>query len=412
LSSADAVVEDSHFSQNLANSFAPAFGGTVAIGACEVAAVLRRCEFTENLGGKGASGVNVSPNGLFGGGPTEVEMESCLFVGNGNLGSEAVVYLSGGSSDLASTRIRNSTFTSNIGQRNSVLTANLTSSATLEHCTVAGNMHSQENGTAVYVRTSGSTVQLKRSVIAGNRRASGIQDSGVSPDVGFAVGDVSSSQITSEGYNFVGSATGVEDRFVAPGDQVGTNGTPLDARLASLADYGGATLTMPPRIDSPLVDAIPAAAGAFLTPDARGVSRPQGNPGDIGAIELPRIPFTTWNLVIPGGSLERDAKSDSDRDGLANVLEYLLGEDPIAFSGNPLFIGEGVLEVPRSVFVRPGFFKTAELQFSTDLAEWQRYEESPEVFPETEGQLDRMIYRYPLGNDGLRKFFRMAAEAN
>lgn len=110
------------------------------------------------------------------------------------------------------------------------------------------------------------------------------------------------------------SGTGLDGVFIATGDQAGTNAALLNPRLAALGGYGGTTRTAPPQPDSPLVDAIPGSAGPFLSPDARGVTRPQGNPGDIGAVELPRIPYTTWNLAIADPKL-RDAPHDPDGDG-------------------------------------------------------------------------------------------------
>lgn len=62
-----------------------------------------------------------------------------------------------------------------------------------------------------------------------------------------------------------------------------------DPRLGDLADNGGPTQTLLPALDSPLVDAAPAADCADLT-DQRGISRPQGSGCDIGAVEREAVP--------------------------------------------------------------------------------------------------------------------------
>ena len=59
--------------------------------------------------------------------------------------------------------------------------------------------------------------------------------------------------------------------------------------LAALAANGGVGQTQLPAASSPLVDKIPTAscgAGAGITTDERGVTRPQGSACDIGAVEL------------------------------------------------------------------------------------------------------------------------------
>ena len=67
--------------------------------------------------------------------------------------------------------------------------------------------------------------------------------------------------------------------------------TPNDPGLGTLGANGGPTQTMLPQPESPVIDAIPAAAcqtgvASGITVDQRGVTRPQGPGCDIGAVEV------------------------------------------------------------------------------------------------------------------------------
>src|SRR5207253_6831744 len=75
------------------------------------------------------------------------------------------------------------------------------------------------------------------------------------------------------------------------GNLVGTGGSPLDAKLAPLADNGGPTLTRALLGDSPAIDAgnaaTPGSGGvACAATDQRGVLRPFGSHCDMGAFEV------------------------------------------------------------------------------------------------------------------------------
>jgi hypothetical protein len=92
---------------------------------------------------------------------------------------------------------------------------------------------------------------------------------------------------TSNGFNFTDDASaGVSCHFGAATDRVGTSNAPkLDAL------NGGPTQTRLPQSGSPLIDAIPLAScqadgASGISTDQRGVSRPQGNGCDIGAVEV------------------------------------------------------------------------------------------------------------------------------
>jgi CSLREA domain-containing protein len=67
-------------------------------------------------------------------------------------------------------------------------------------------------------------------------------------------------------------------------DQTGTDTTPLNPRLAALADNGGPTETHQPLSDSPLVNAANTTLNACPAADQRGAARPAAC--DVGAVEF------------------------------------------------------------------------------------------------------------------------------
>jgi hypothetical protein len=91
--------------------------------------------------------------------------------------------------------------------------------------------------------------------------------------------DTSASRITDAGFNISSDAS------------LNLSGTSLkstDPKLSALASNGGPTQTMALQGDSPAVNRVPSA----LSPptDQRGVPRPQGAAGDVGAYELVTVP--------------------------------------------------------------------------------------------------------------------------
>jgi fibronectin-binding autotransporter adhesin len=90
--------------------------------------------------------------------------------------------------------------------------------------------------------------------------------------------------LTSQGYNLLGTpdnCTGLTNG--TGGNQVGTHGSPLDAKLGPLADNGGTTLTHALLVGSPAIDA--GDPSYCLASDQRGMRRPFGSGCDIGAYE-------------------------------------------------------------------------------------------------------------------------------
>lgn len=165
----------------------------------------------------------------------------------------------------------------------------------LKSSTLTGNALTNQavSGSGGGLNDSG-TLTIQSTVIAGNT-ASNDADAAISGNA------------TSLGYNFIGTRN-FRGPFSAAGDQYGSTAAPLDPKLDSLRDNGGATFTMAPLPNSPLVDKgkrSTNAAGNLINADQRGFARPVdlggvpnatgGDGSDIGAVELAAGSFGTVN---------------------------------------------------------------------------------------------------------------------
>jgi hypothetical protein len=96
--------------------------------------------------------------------------------------------------------------------------------------------------------------------------------------------------------------------------------------------------------------------------------------------------------------------ADPDGDGASNRLEYLAGTPPLAAGPDPLAVSLGVSEGDFVLeFLHPAD-RSALIETSTDLAEWNRWLAPDNIpfWPATD--LARQL-RAPL--DGERRFFRV-----
>ena len=127
------------------------------------------------------------------------------------------------------------------------------------------------SGGGVYAGQSGPLYCFLDDIVALNSAT----NAGTGPDVYGA--------FSSLGHNLIG-ATNDSSGFTASGDLAGSKTSPLDPRLAPLADNGGPTLTMALLPGSPAID----AGGNLAAPptDQRGFPKPFGPAADIGAYEL------------------------------------------------------------------------------------------------------------------------------
>ncbi|NER50270.1 MAG: DUF4347 domain-containing protein, partial [Symploca sp. SIO1A3] len=237
-----------------------------------------------------------SGGGISNGGYGALLIANSTISGNSALDSGGGIYASSGS-----LRVFNSTITLNTADSD-------------------GDNLDNDDGGGINALSS-STVEVKNTIIAGNFDKS--NSGNINPDV---AGDFINSS-----FNFIGDATG-SNSFTnnVDGNQVGTSAHPIDPMLGDLQDNGGPTFTHAPLPGSPVLDAANPLAG--VTVDQRGISRPQGEGFDIGAVE---------------GSLNPSSVGtrDSDRivgDSGNNVINGGRGADVIfGGAGNDILRGAG-----------------------------------------------------------------------
>ena len=153
--------------------------------------------------------------------------------------------------------------------------------ATLTNCTISGNSANEGGG----VFLVGARTTIVDTIVAGNSAKT-------SPDLSGKVDQ-------DRGFNLIGDGDGASG-FTAAGDQVGTDFSPIDPRLAPLGDYGGPTQTMALRAGSPAIGTGVAIAG--ITTDQRGFALDSPRP-DIGAFQTnPLVVNTTSDGTgsVPG----------------------------------------------------------------------------------------------------------------
>lgn len=135
---------------------------------------------------------------------------------------------------------------------------------TIRHSTIHGN---QANiGSGVYARNA-SSVAFINSIVAGNH------DPGGANDIDRGGGNMSAVGSLFSELNTTADINGTDDN-----NQFG-----VDPLLGALAPHGGATPSLLPQPGSPAID---AADCVGISPDQRGVVRPQGARCDIGAVEV------------------------------------------------------------------------------------------------------------------------------
>ena len=156
------------------------------------------------------------------------------------------------------------------------------------------------------------------------------------------------------------------------------------ARLGTLRNNGGPTLSMLPLPDTPAID---AGRPSDVIVDARGLSRPSGAAPDAGAIEVGAAPLAdtdrdglpdNWELfhgLNPTNAT--DAASDADADGRVALAEFQSRTDPadaqsvLRIENFQRFSFGSSTPIVRFRWPRvPGV--TYQVETSTDLRQWQK----------------------------------------
>jgi uncharacterized repeat protein (TIGR01451 family) len=173
----------------------------------------------------------------------------------------------GGIASAGSATITNTTISGNNARGDGGGMQLASGNLTAVNITVTANRADSDNnnigaGGGIFVETT-ATVLIHNSIVAGNSNASVF---GTSPDVKGALDSSGLNNLIGIGTNMTGLTNGNN------GNQVGTIGTPIDARLGTLANNGGPTQTHALLPGSPALDAgsDTAATNASLATDQRG----------------------------------------------------------------------------------------------------------------------------------------------
>jgi hypothetical protein len=235
-------------------------------------------------------------------------------VNNNSAGSGAGLY----NNDNSASRINitNSTFSSNSTTGNGFAGGFYSGAGihTVTNCTFTGNSSNFVGG----IYRSAGTITLKNSIVAQN-------SGGSAPDL--------NGTFTSAGYNLISNNSSTSSFTAgmpnANKDYVGTSGSPINAQLAALGNYGGLTQTHDLLSNSLAIDHGSAATG--VTTDQRGVSRPIDNPAiaaavggnnsDIGAVESGAFVFVGGNITCtpaaapPAGTVRMNVSTSTNFTG-------------------------------------------------------------------------------------------------
>jgi CSLREA domain-containing protein len=202
---------------------------------------------------------------------------------------------------------------------------------TATNATISGNVATSIYcaGPAVLNVDASATTRLSNTTITGNRpiglfNAYGsvtLQNSIVAGNGGDGVHDCNdSTPLDSLGFNLIGAAS-CQINSVA-GDQIGSPGLPIDARLGPLQDNFGQSWTHALQPGSPAID----TGNACEATDQRDVGRPQGLACDIGAFEFgPAQPDTDGDATRDGEDncryVQNPTQADGDGDGFGDACD-------------------------------------------------------------------------------------------
>ena len=298
-------------------------------------------------------------------------VKNCVFRFNGDLGLRF-------DPDPGELNLANSLFYANAG---GALLVREQATATIDNCTFT-----RHPGPPVIVVTEADDVLFRHCTVVDNLLIEGDPNAWPPPPTGAFIIEqtdrvelqnclVADNPITNNAH-----ASGLVGPWVDGGGNV--IGGP--ARLGTLRDNGGPTLSMLPLEGSPAID---AGRTSDLITDARGFSRPVGAAPDAGAVETGAAPVTdtdrdglpdNWELLHNLNPTNiADAASDADADGKTALAEFQSRTNP-ADAQSVLRIENfqrlrfGVdTQVVQFRWTRiPGV--TYQVETSTDLRHWQK----------------------------------------
>ncbi len=265
------------FEQNTCSStYYTAFGGALSIvNDSNDSLTLKNCSFNSNsvLSGSACGGA-IDCDAIAG-----QTIENCSFISNRSQNHGGALYLRG----TSSLNCTNTTFYNNTAVKGSVLYA----AADAVVNTLRFVFDTIVDNTA----SSGNAISLKnatvKSVTLTNTLLTNTDSSGA--DLSIPGG----TPLTLSGGNFIGSISGIYTDTYAYTDyasEVGSTSSYLQlSPLRTLETTPARLQVLIPLLDSPVCD---AAIPCSVTTDARGVSRPQLDAWDSGAIEAVRADFT------------------------------------------------------------------------------------------------------------------------
>lgn len=261
------LINNSTFTNNVVNDS----GGAIFLDANAVVTTITNSSFTNNGAGQGG-GIYVSADASL-----NLLSGSTFSSNNAQVGDGGGLLVNGVGSSAVLGTLSNSTFSDNTAAGNGGGTAFAAATITnISNLTVANNDAGIDGG-GIFLDGTSTVTALSSSIIALNTDAAAPSEE---PDLSNA-GTITNSQS-----NLIGTDGGHAIADNVDGNQVGTNVTPLDPVIGSLASNGGPTETRALLAGSPAIDA--GANSLSLANDQRGPGFPRarGAAVDIGAFEL------------------------------------------------------------------------------------------------------------------------------
>jgi CSLREA domain-containing protein len=285
---------------NLTDSVVTGNHGVIGGGLLSNGGTVNQSVFSGNTGGYGA-GIILFNN--------ELKLTQSTISGNHASGNGGGIYVDSGTLELTDTTLAGNTSQAyggglSIGGG----AANLASSTITRNIANSDNSGGENGGG---LDRSAGTVTLRNTILAGNLDPGGAPF----PDWNCNGG------VTSKGYNLIGSTDGCSVT-AATGDQRGTNASPLDPKLATLAENGGRTRTAVLLGSSPAINvanpATPGSGGsACPASDQRGATRTLGGRCDVGAYE--RVSCQGHLVNVVGTATADSLIGSSGADGILGL---------------------------------------------------------------------------------------------